>query len=141
MRNGSSVCGIYLVWIVSTSIESPYVFIGHVGNHRGQFGVLAKESFAHKCTVFRLKCLIFAVNRFFHPLFQQSFGIPHQKRVPVRTPDQLDDIPAGAAKFSFKLLDDLGIAPHRPVESLQVAVDHKNQIVQLVTTGDTDGPH
>ena len=70
VRNGSSVCGIYLVWIVSTSIESPYVFIGHVGNHRGQFGVLAKESFADKRTVFRLKCLIFAVNRFFHPLFQ-----------------------------------------------------------------------
>ena len=70
VRNGSSVCGIYLVWIVSTSIESPYVFVGHVGNHCSQFGVLAKELLAYKCTVFRLKSLIFAVNRFFHPLFQ-----------------------------------------------------------------------
>src|SRR5699024_2270113 len=53
-----------------------------------------------------------------------------QQAVPLRTPDDLDDIPAGAAIDAFQFLDDLGVAAHRTVEALQVAVDDENEVVQ-----------
>ena len=55
-----------------------------------------------------------------------------------RAPDDLDDVPAGAAEHAFELLDDLAVAAHRAVEALQVAVDDEDQVVELLAAGERD---
>ena len=59
--------------------------------------------------------------------------------VPLRAPDALDHVPAGAAEDRFELLDDLAVAAHRAVEALQVAVDHEDQVVELLARRQRDG--
>ena len=53
-----------------------------------------------------------------------------EKVVPGGSPDDLDDIPAGAAKNALQFLDDFAVAAHRAVEALQIAVDNPGQVVQ-----------
>jgi hypothetical protein len=55
-------------------------------------------------------------------------------------PQQLDHVPAGAAEFAFQFLDDLAVAAHRAVQALQVAVDHEDQVVQLLARGQPMAP-
>ena len=62
-----------------------------------------------------------------------------QQRIPVVAPDDLDDVPAGAAEDAFELLNDLAVAAHRAVEPLQVAVDDEDQVVELLARGQRDG--
>ena len=62
-----------------------------------------------------------------------------EERIPVAAPDQLDDVPAGAAELALELLDDLAVAAHRAVEALQVAVDDEDQVVELLARGQADG--
>src|SRR5690606_41800815 len=51
----------------------------------------------------------------------------------MTAPHHLDDIPAGTAEHAFQLLDNLAVAPDRAVQTLQVAVHHKDQVVQILT--------
>ena len=46
--------------------------------------------------------------------------VAREQRVPLRSPEHLDHVPAGAGEQRFQLLDDLAIAAHRPVEPLQL---------------------
>ena len=55
--------------------------------------------------------------------------------IPLATPDDLDDVPAGAAEDRLELLDDLAVAAHRAVEALQVAVDDEGQVVEPLAGG------
>ena len=50
-------------------------------------------------------------------------------------PNHLDDVPAGAQERRFQFLDDAAVAAHRTVQPLQVAVDHENQVVELLARG------
>ena len=43
-----------------------------------------------------------------------------------------DHVPAGAAEGRFQFLNDAAVAAHRAVQALQIAVDHEDQIVQLL---------
>jgi hypothetical protein len=71
--------------------------------------------------------------------FMDALLVAGEQRVPVGAPDQLDDVPAGAAEFGFEFLDDLAVAAHRAVEALQVAVDDEDQVVELLAAGHADG--
>ncbi len=62
-----------------------------------------------------------------------------EKFVPLATPDDLDDVPSGAAEEALELLDDLAVSTHRPVEALQVAVDDEVEIVEAVVGGELEG--
>src|SRR5262249_57421169 len=62
-----------------------------------------------------------------------------QQRVPVAAPDDLDAVPAGAAEDRLQLLNDLAVATHWAVEALQVAVDDKDQVVELLARGEVQG--
>ena len=44
-------------------------------------------------------------------------------------PQDLDDVPARAAKRGFQFLNDLAIAANRAVQALQVTVNDENKIV------------
>ncbi len=124
-----SVSRIDLVRIMATPVEPPDVFISHIGHHGRKFRIFTEKMFPDKGAVFALEGLVFTIQSFFHPLFQQSLGIPCQKFVPVRAPDQFDDIPSCAPEGAFQFLNDFPVAPNRPIEPLQITVDDKHQVV------------
>ncbi len=76
--------------------------------------------------------LIVAVHRLLHPLEEEPVPVGGKERIPVGSPDHLDDVPARAAERGFELLDDLAVAAHRTVEPLQVAVHDPDQIVEFL---------
>ena len=47
------------------------------------------------------------------------------------TPNHLDDIPACTSKITFELLNDFAVAAHGAIQTLQVAIDDKDQIVEF----------
>ena len=94
---------------------------------------------AHIGAVFGLVVLVGAVDGFFHTLLQQAVVVLGEQRVPHAAPDHLDHVPASATEDPFQLLDDLAVATHRAVQPLQVAVDHENQVIQLLAAGLGDG--
>ncbi len=63
---------------------------------------------------------------------EHAVVVAGEQLVPLRAPDHLDDVPAGAAEDGLELLDDLAVAAHRAVEALQVAVDDPDQVVELL---------
>ena len=75
--------------------------------------------------------LILTVADFTQSPHQQSVAIVLNQAVPIRAPDALDHVPARAAENRFQFLNDLSVAAHRTVESLQVAVHHEDQVVEL----------
>src|SRR5712692_849243 len=84
--------------------------------------------------------LILAVDDFRQALDQDSVLILGQQRIPVRAPYDLNDIPTGAAEDGLQLLYDLAVATDRAVQSLQVAVYDKGEVIQPLTRGQRDGP-
>ena len=73
-----------------------------------------------------------------HPVDQDAVDVAGEQRVPLAAPDDLDDVPAGAAEVGLQLLDDLAVAGDRAVELLQVAVDDPGEVVELLAGGDPD---
>src|SRR5207302_868732 len=100
----------------------PDVLVGHARYHLEQFRVLAEEVPANESAVVGLVVLILAVYRLLHDPKQSAFDIASEQRIPVRAPDELDDVPTRPAKIGFELLDDFAVAAHGTVEALQVAV-------------------
>src|SRR5437867_47741 len=64
--------------------------------------------------------------------------VASKKRIPIRTPQHLDDVPPGARKKRLQFLDDLSIASHGAIETLQIAVDDKSEIVQTLPRGERE---
>src|ERR1700687_6468125 len=74
--------------------------------------------------------LILPVADFSQAPDQQAVAIILNQAVPIRAPDDFDNIPSRPAENGFHLLNDLSIAAHRAIEALQVAVHHEDQIVE-----------
>jgi hypothetical protein len=76
--------------------------------------------------------LVFAVYGFFHPAAEESRVILREQRIPVGAPEDFNHVPTGPTEGSFKLIDDLAVAPNRPVQPLEIAVDDENQVIELL---------
>src|SRR5690606_39266488 len=63
-------------------------------------------------------------------------AITLEQRIPVGAPDYLDHVPAGTGEHTLELIDDPAVATHRTIEPLQVAVDHEDQVVELLAGGE-----
>ena len=83
--------------------------------------------------------MIVTVQALVHPLLQYPFMISGQQRVPTATPDYFEYVPICAAKGAFQLLNDLAVASHRTIQTLQVAVHDQNQIIQLFPGSNING--
>ena len=94
--------------------------------------------FAHVSARRNHQLLIFAVHQFAHALHQQAFRVALQDRIPLAAPQHFDDVPSRAAERRFQLLNNLPVPAHRPIQPLQIAVHHKNQIVQLLARSQCD---
>ncbi len=74
-----------------------------------------------------------------HLVEQDAVDVTGQQLVPLAAPDDLDDVPAGAAEHRLELLDDLAVAADRAVEALEVAVDDPGEVVELLAGGERQG--
>src|SRR5258708_33386043 len=61
--------------------------------------------------------------------------IASKERIPLRALEDLDHVPSSAREQRFQFLDDLSVTAHRPVESLQIAIDDESQVVEPFARG------
>ncbi len=139
MLGGRVVGRIDLLSVVTATMEPPDVIVAHVGDHVLQLRILAEEILAGIRTAVPFERLIFAVDAFLHALAQEPLGIAHEQRVPIRPPQHLDHIPAGAAEIALQFLHHTTVAANRAVETLQVAVDDENQVIELFACRQRNG--
>ena len=121
-----------LLRIVAAARESVQLVVAHVRDHRQQLRIFAEELPPNVVAALRFVGLVLAVHHLFHPLHQQAGLVAREQPVPIAAPDHFDDVPAGAAEGRLQLLDDFAVAAHRTVEALQIAVDHEDQVVELL---------
>jgi hypothetical protein len=95
-------------------------------HHIQKARVGAKEVVAYVSAGFDNVLLVLSINDLFHPLDENIVMILCKERVPIAPPYNLYDIPSCAAKDGFEFLYDLAISAHRPVQSLEVAINHEN---------------
>src|SRR5207237_868254 len=79
--------------------------------------------------------LIVAIQGFLHSLKKEAALICGQQFVPIRAPDDFDNVPARSLESRFEFLDDFAIAAHRTIEPLQIAIDDPGQIVEVLASG------
>ena len=125
--------------IVTTAVQGEDLLVGHVFDQSGGFRVTVEEVLTHVAAVTGLHGLIVTIHGLVHQLDQLAGSVFLQQLIPLATPDDLGDIPAGACKQTFQLVDDLAVADNRTVQTLQVAVDHEHQVVELFTHGNGQG--
>src|SRR5689334_572165 len=99
-------------------------------DHLEQPWIAAKKVLAEIGAAFYEILLILSIADLAQPPHQQAIAVVLNERVPIRAPNYLDDVPAGSAENRFQFLNDFPVAAHWPVQSLQVAVDHKDQVVE-----------
>ena len=134
--HGGLVGGVDLLVVVAAALEAPDLVVGHVRHHLLGDGGPAEEVVAHEAAGLGLVGLVVAVERLVHDAHELALVVGLEQRIPLAAPQDLDDVPAGAPEVGLQLLDDLAVAAHRPVETLQVAVDHEGEVVELVVGRD-----
>ena len=136
VRLGRRVRRVDLLVVVAAAPQVQDLVVGHVLDHRPQPVVAAEEVIADVRAGLGGVRLELSVGRGVQLVDQHAVAVLCEQRVPTAVPDQLDDVPAGAAELRLQLLDDLAVAAHRPVEALEVAVDDEGQVVQALARGD-----
>ena len=117
--------------VVTTAPQTRDLLVGLVFYKFEQLGIFPEEFLSAVCAAASFEILVLAVNALSHTLDQEAAGVAVKQLVPVSSPKHFDDIPAGSAKNAFELLNDAGIAADGPIKPLQVAVDDKDEIVEL----------
>ena len=129
---------VHLAVVVAAAGQVADLVVGQVLDHGAQPRVAAEEVLPGVGARLDRVGLELAVGRGVHLVDQDPVGVLGQQRVPVAAPDDLDHVPARAAERRLELLDDLAVAAHRPVEALQVGVDHEGEVVELLARGQAD---
>ena len=139
VMDGRMVGGIDLERIMPAPVQPVDVVVGEVLDHLQQGFFLAEQAFPHIGAALGLEILEFAIHGLVHALLQEAGLVFGEQRVPKPAPNQLDDIPAGAAEVALQFLNDLAVAAHRPVQALQIAVDHEDEVVQPLPASHRNG--
>jgi hypothetical protein len=135
------ISGVDLHQVVAAAFEAVDLLVRHALGQAREFFALAEEVVAVKAPVFGGKGLHLAVHRLRKRLRQGARQVARKEAVPVAAPDQFDDVPAGAGKQLFELVDDAAVAAHRAVQALQVAVDDPDHVVQPFARGQRQRAH
>ena len=129
-----------LAHVVAAAQQLADLLVAQMVHQLEQLRVFAKEMLARVAARLDDIFLVVAVHAFLHALEQPAGLIARQQLVPVRAPDDLDDVPTCAPEKSLQFLDDFSVAAHRAVEPLQIAVHHPDQIVEVLARREGDGP-
>ncbi len=138
--HGRLVGRVQLHVVVAAARQGAQIVVAEVGHHLAQSRVGAEEVLPDVGAALHRVALELAVDGRVHLVQQHPVDVLGQQLVPAGAPDHLDDVPARTAEDALELLHDLGVAPHRPVQTLQVAVDHPDQVVEALAAGERDGP-
>ena len=123
---------VHLARVVTAAHELGELHVREMMHELEQLRIPAKEMFPHVAARLDDVFLIIAVHRFFHSLEQQTALVAREQIIPIRAPDDFDDIPTRTTERCFKFLDDLAVAAHRAIETLQVAIDDPDQVVEIL---------
>ena len=132
------VRGVHLAVVVAAATELGQVVVGQVLDELAQARVRTEEVLPDVRAAGHAELLELAVERVVHLLDEHAVDVAGEQLVPLAGPDDLDDVPAGAAEDRLELLDDLAVAADRAVEPLQVAVDDEGQVVEALAGGDVE---
>ena len=120
---------------MAAAAQSGEVVVGEVLDEPAKARVGPEEVLADVGAAGDRVLLPLAVERVVHLLDEHAVDVAGEQLVPLAAPDDLDDVPAGAAEQAFELLDDLAVAADGAVESLQVAVDDEREVVEALARG------
>ena len=126
---------INLAQIMTAAFESIDFFVSERGTDGLQARTLTKEMFAIERAIIRSKSLQLSVHRAIECINQFTVGITRKERIPIRAPQEFDHIPASATKQGFQFIDDVTIAAHRSIETLQVTVDNEDEVIEFFARG------
>ena len=126
---------VHLAVVVAAALQVPDLLVGEVLHELERPRVAAEEVLAHVGARLGLVGLVVAVGRDVHEVAQRAVVVAREQVVPLAAPDDLDDVPSGAAEEALELLDDLAVAAHRAVEALEVAVDDEREVVEALVRG------
>ena len=124
-----------LAQIMATAFESIDFFVSERGTDGLQARALTKEMFAIERTIIRCEGLQLSVDCAVECINEFTVGIARKQRIPVRAPQEFDDIPASATKQRLEFIDDVTIAAHRSIETLQVTVDNEDEVIEFFARG------
>src|SRR5260370_35571162 len=126
----SIVGGMHFDGVVTAEPHAGEVLVRKMLHHLEQPGIGAKKVLPKVSPALDEIFLILAVGDLAHASKKHTIAIRLNEIVPIAAPDDLDDVPSRATENRFQFLDDLAVSTHRSVETLQVAVDHENQVVK-----------
>ncbi len=132
---------IQLAVVVAPPAEPSQVIVGQVLHDLLEPGVRPEEVLPDVIARFHCVLLELPVQGGVHLVDQHAVVVPGQQVVPFSAPHHLDDVPAGAPEHRLQLLDDLAVAADRPVQALEVAVHHEDQVVQGLPGGQGQRGH
>ena len=102
-------------------------------NHFQHVRVRAKKVLPNVSSIRHRIFLVLTVHNFAHAFDELTIDVIVQKRIPVRSPDDLNHVPASPPKGGFQFLNNLAVASYWPVKSLQIAVNDPGQVVEIFT--------
>ncbi len=137
--DGRLVRRVDLDGVVAAERQLLQLLVGQVLDHLEQLRMRAPELLADVGARLDGVLLVLAVDDLAHPFDEQAVVVLLEQRIPLAAPDHLDHVPARAAERRLELLDDLPVAADRAVETLQVAVDDEDQVVELLARAERDG--
>src|SRR5690606_35742351 len=106
---------------VTTTAELLDLLVGEVAHDIEHARILAEELLAHVIAGSVREALKLTVDGRVEVTAQHAIRVLVEQFVPLRAPDDLDDVPTSAAEDAFEFLNDLAVAAHGTVEALQVA--------------------
>src|SRR5208283_903861 len=133
------ICGVDLARVVAPLAQRAKLFVGVMFNQGQKPRVGPKNVLANVGARFHSELLHLPVDHFAEPLDEQALGIALKDGIPVRSPNNLDAVPACAAEGRFEFLYDLSVPAHGTIQALKVAVDDKNEIIEPLAGGQCDG--
>ena len=132
------VSGVNLARIVAALPHGAELFVGIILDHFQEARISAENMLADVCARLHGKLLRFAVNHFTEALDEKAVNILREERIPIRSPEDFNAIPAGATERSFEFLNDFSVAADGTIEPLEIAVDHENEIVEFFAGRERD---
>ncbi len=141
MLDRGLVRGVELSVVVTAAREPLQLLVAEVLHHRPQPRIGSEEVLADVGPALDRVLLELAVDRRVHLVDEHTVDVAREEVVPGRAPHDLDDVPAHAPEDRLELLDDLAVAAHRTVETLQVAVDDEDQVVEPFTRAERQRGH
>jgi hypothetical protein len=133
------VGGVHLARVVAALPQCSQRLVRKVLDHFQKARVRSEYLLANVSAGFDAEFLHFAVHhspRRFTSRPSVSRSNSGSQSLPHRT---FDAIPAGAPEGGFEFLNDLAVAANRAVQPLQVAIDHKDEIVEIFARSQSNG--